>query len=99
MTRPELRSGSDGNRNRSFAPRRFRNKLSLIDYRDDATSAELEKVMVHFAEDCFGKAILKMNAAVRVYEIVFVVVPEERSEAEAFNVKICFAKKAGATGA
>jgi len=55
--------------------------------------------MSHFAKDRLRQAILQMHAAVRMDEIVRVVVPEERRETEAFHVQVSVREEARATGA
>ncbi len=77
---------------------RFSDKLSLVDDRDDAAGAELEQVVIDFAEDRFRHAVFQMNAAVRVNKIVFVVVTKEWSEAEAFDVEVCLREESRAAG-
>jgi hypothetical protein len=81
------------------APGRFSDELLLIDYRDDAVCTEFEKVVIDLAEDRFGHAVVQMNATVRVNEVVFVVVTEKWSEAEAFDVKIGLGQEPRAAGA
>jgi hypothetical protein len=71
--------------------------LSLVDDRDNAIRAEREEVMSHFAKDCFRQAILQMHAAVRMDEIVSVVVPEERRETETLYIQVSVREETGAT--
>src|ERR1043165_921477 len=99
MPRTKLRTRAHRDRNRSLSPRRLSHKLALIDDRDNAACAELKEVMVHLAEDRFRQAVFEVNATVRMYKILFVVMTKERSEAEAFNVQVCIAQKTGAAGA
>ena len=70
----------------------------LVDDRDNAIRAERKEVMSHFAKDRFRQAILQMHAAVRMDEIVSVVVPEERCETETFDIQISVQEETGATG-
>src|SRR5689334_3963646 len=71
--------------------------LSLIDDRHDAIRSEREEVMRHLAKDRFRQAILQVDAAVRMDEIVSVVVAEERRETETFDVQVSVRQKPGAT--
>src|SRR5687767_12139204 len=96
MTRTKLRACPNCDRDVTATAGRFGNVQPLIDDSHDATCAELEQVVVHLPEDGFRHAVLEMHAAMRMNKIVFVVVFEERSEADAFDVKVCVAQKAGA---
>src|ERR1044072_3141656 len=95
MTGTKLCARAHRERNVALTSTWFSHKLVLIDDRHDAARTELEKIVIDFAKDRFGQAVFEVHGAVRMNEIVFVVVAKERSETEAFDVEVCVAEKAG----
>src|SRR6185503_8479589 len=95
----ELRARTNGQRDVPSSSRRLGYVLALVDDRHDPVRSEREEVVIHFAKHGFRQTIFEMYAAMRMNEIVLIVVPEERSEAEPLDVKIRLRKEAGAAGA
>src|ERR1043166_1398829 len=94
MTGTKLCARAHRERNVPLTSTWFSHKLVLIDDRHDAARTELEKIVIDFAKDRFGQAVFEVHGAVRMNEIVFVVVAKERSETEAFDVEVCVAPPA-----
>jgi hypothetical protein len=76
MSGPELCAGADSEGNVSLPARRFSDVFSLIDNGDDAIRSAREEVVSHLAEYRFRQAVFKMHAAMRVDEVIGIVVTE-----------------------
>jgi hypothetical protein len=97
VTGPELCARAHRKRDVSPPAGGLSHVLSLIDNCDNAIRSEREEIVSDLAKDRFRHAILEMHAAVRMDEIVGVVVAEERRESQTFHVQISLREKTRTT--